>query len=103
MVLLEAAAAGLPIVSTMVGGNQEVVRHETTGFLVPPNNHEALGLAMLRLSGLSPTERYVMGQRGRDHIRTHYGLGRVAERWEELYREVLARKGLALAHQLPLG
>jgi hypothetical protein len=35
-----------------------------------------------------------MGQRGQEHIRTHYGLGRVAERWEEIYREVLQRKGL---------
>jgi glycosyltransferase involved in cell wall biosynthesis len=101
MVLLEAAAAGLPIVATKVGGNHEVVRHAETGFLVPPCDHEALGLAMLRLSGLSERERRAMGERGREHIRTHYDLGRVAERWEELYREVLARKGLALAPQLP--
>ena len=38
-----------------------------------------------------------MGERGHDHVRSHYGLSRVAERWEELYREVLARKGLVLA------
>jgi glycosyltransferase involved in cell wall biosynthesis len=101
MVLLEAAAAALPIVATKVGGNHEVVRHEGTGLLVPPRDHEALGLAMLRLSRLSEPVRRAMGEQGREHIRAHYDLGRVAERWEDLYREVLARKGLALAPQLP--
>jgi glycosyltransferase involved in cell wall biosynthesis len=100
MVLLEAAAAGLPIVATTVGGNHEVVRAEESGFLVPPRDPEALGRAMLRLMELSEDQRRSMGQRGHEHVRTHYGLGRVAERWEDLYREVLARKGLTLAPQL---
>jgi hypothetical protein len=42
-------------------------------------------------------ERRSMGERGRDHVRTHYGLAQVAKRWEELYRAVLERKGVALA------
>ncbi len=97
MVLLEAAAAGLPIVATTVGGNHEVVLDEVSGFLVPPRNPEALGLAMLRLMGLPGAQRGAMGERGREHIRTRYGLGQVAERWEALYREVLERKGRLLA------
>ena len=97
MVLLEAAAAGLPIVATRVGGNHEVVRDGETGFLVPPRDDAALAGAMLRLMELPLPERRSMGDRGHGHIQSHYGLGRVAERWEELYREVLARKGLVLA------
>jgi len=97
MVLLEAAAAGLPIVTTRVGGNHEVVRDGESGFVVPPRDHEALGRAMLQLMELSETERRSMGDRGREIIRAHYGLNRVVERWEELYRDVLARKGLTLA------
>ncbi|MBA2458081.1 MAG: glycosyltransferase [Gemmatimonadales bacterium] len=97
MVLLEAAAAGLPIVATTVGGNHEVVRDGESGFLVAPRDHQALGQAMLRLTRLSEPQLRQMGERGREHIRAHYGLSRVAERWEGLYREVLARKGLALA------
>jgi glycosyltransferase involved in cell wall biosynthesis len=96
MVLLEAAAAGLPIVATRVGGNHEVVRDGESGFVVPPRDHEVLGRAMLQLMELSETERRSMGDRGRDVIRAHYGLNRVVERWEELYRDVLARKGLTL-------
>jgi glycosyltransferase involved in cell wall biosynthesis len=101
MVLLEAAAAGLPIVATMVGGNHEVVRDGESGFLVPPRDPEALGRAMLRLTRMDEPQRRALGERGRQHIQAHYGLARVAERWEELYREVLARKGLALAPQFP--
>jgi len=97
MVLLEAAAAGLPIVATRVGGNHEVVREGESGFLVEPRDHEALAQAMLRLMEVPVPDRRAMGERGHAHIRSQYGLSRVAERWEELYREVLARKGPALA------
>jgi glycosyltransferase involved in cell wall biosynthesis len=93
MVLLEAAAAGLPIVATRVGGNQEVVVDGTTGFLAPPSEDEALGAAMLRLMTVPEAERRAMGSRGRDHVREHYGLARVVDRYEAAYREVLRRKG----------
>jgi glycosyltransferase involved in cell wall biosynthesis len=97
MVLLEAAAAALPIVATAVGGNQEVVGDEESGFLVPPRDPEALGQAMLRLMALPETQRRAMGERGRERVLSRYGLSRVVERWEHLYGEVLARKGLAPA------
>jgi glycosyltransferase involved in cell wall biosynthesis len=103
MVLLEAAAAGLPIVATRVGGNHEVVREQVSGYLVPPQEANALALAMLRLVGLPEAQRRSMGAAGREHVRTHYGLQSVAERWEELYQEVLTRKGLTTrARVLPL-
>jgi glycosyltransferase involved in cell wall biosynthesis len=100
MVLLEAAAAGLPIVATSVGGNREVVCHEESGFLVPPRDPDALGQAMLRLIGLSEAQRRSMGQRGREHVQTRHGLSRMVEGWEDVYREVLERKGRALAPAL---
>ncbi len=98
--LLEAAAAGLPIVATRVGGNHEVVRDGESGFLVPPRDAEALGQAMLRLMEQTPERRRDMGERGRDQVRVHYGLGRVVERWQDLYRQVSVRKGLNLAPTL---
>jgi glycosyltransferase involved in cell wall biosynthesis len=102
MVLLEAGAGGLPIVTTRVGGTAEVVLDGHSGFLAPPRDHRALASAMLRLMGLTETERRTMGERGREHIRTRYGLTRVVEHWEELYREVLARKGISFQPSLSL-
>jgi glycosyltransferase involved in cell wall biosynthesis len=96
MVLLEAGAAALPIVATTVGGNSEVVAEGESGFLVPPERADALASAMLRLMSLPPEQRRTMGEKGRERVRVHYGLGRVADRWEGLYREILSRKGLAL-------
>ncbi len=93
MVLLEAAAAGLPIVATRVGGNPEVVRDGTTGYLVPPGDDEALAGAMLRLMTLPEEERRAMGGRGREEVGQHYGLARVVDRYEAVYREVLRRRG----------
>lgn len=100
MVLLEAAAGGLPIATTRVGGNHEAVLEGESGFLAPPRDHHALASAMLRLMELTEAERRRMGERGREHVRTHHGLTRVVERWEELYREVLARKGISLQPSL---
>ncbi len=51
---------------------------------------------MLRLMALPGPERRAMGERGREHVRANYGLDRVADRWERLYREVLARKGFTV-------
>ncbi len=98
MVLLEAAAAGLPIVATRVGGNQEVVQDGESGFLVPPRQPDSLAEAMIRLMQYPDVQRRSMGERGRAHVRANYGLERIVERWEELYREVLARKG----HPVPV-
>jgi len=102
MVLLEAAAAGLPIVATRAGGNHEVVHDGESGYLVPPRDSYALSQAMQRLMNHSETERRKMGDAGRNHVRTHYGLHRVAEQWEGLYRAVLARKGLRFEPQLSM-
>lgn len=100
MVLLEAAAAGLPIVATRVGGNHEVVCDKETGYLVAPRDPHALAMGMARLMELPEDQRRTLGERGREHVRAHYGLHRVAEQWEALYRKVLVRKKLTLSPQL---
>jgi glycosyltransferase involved in cell wall biosynthesis len=91
MVLLEAAASGLPIVATDVGGNSEVVIDGKTGFLVPPKDPDALAQAMLRLMGLPPEEHRRMGAVARQHIEANYSLDHVVDQWEALYTELLER------------
>ena len=100
MVLLEAAAGGLPIVTTRVGGNQEAVLDGESGLLVPAQDSDALGSAMLRLMRSSEEERRRMGERGRTHVQTHHGLARVVDRWLEVYRAAQERKGIRLEPSL---
>lgn len=49
-VLLEAGSTALPIVATNVGGIPEIIEHEITGLLVPPNNEVALAEALERIN-----------------------------------------------------
>ena len=86
MVLLEAAASSLPIVTTDVGGSRDVVKDGETGFLAPDRQPDRLAEEMLRLMALTPEERQSMGERARQHVVTSFDLERIADRWEELYR-----------------
>ena len=101
MVLLEASASGLPVVTTNVGGNAEAVLDGETGFLVAPRDHQKLASAMMRVMELPAGERERLGARGRDHVGARYGLARVVEQWEEVYREASARKGITLPSPRP--
>lgn len=64
VVLGEAMAAGLPIVTTTVGGQPEAVRHGRSGLVIPPDDAEALGSALRRLIADAPLRR-AMGREGR--------------------------------------
>lgn len=90
MVLLESASNALPIVTTDVGGNREVVMEGKTGYLVPPKDAEALAGSMIRLMQLSPEARQAMGMAGRRLIQEQYDLEGVVDRWEKLFQERLA-------------
>ena len=92
LVLLQASAAGLPIVATRAGGNPEVVAHGETGYLVGIRDAEALSAAMLHLVALPPDERVAMGLAGRARTKLHYSEERIVGRWEELYGKLLAGK-----------
>ncbi|HET6794533.1 MAG TPA: glycosyltransferase, partial [Acidimicrobiales bacterium] len=65
--VLEAMAAGLPVVATDVGGVPELVRHGVDGLLVPPRDPGALAAAIGHLVG-DPSMRSAMGAAGRDRV-----------------------------------
>lgn len=88
MTLLEAMAAGLPIVSTDVGGISELVANGETGVLVAPQNPEALGEAILKLVH-DPRRAAQMGQAGRRRVEQEFDVRVVTARYEELYRTLL--------------
>lgn len=87
--LLEAASSGLASVTTDVGGTAEIVRHERTGYVLPPGNAETLAAAMSRMMSLPVAERRALGLAARDHVAAHYETAVVLSKWEDLYRELL--------------
>jgi glycosyltransferase involved in cell wall biosynthesis len=89
--LLEAMAAGRPVVATDVGGNAEVVVDGVTGRLVPPREPGRLAAAMLELLN-DPARASAMGAAGRARVEGHYSARLMVHRMEDLYRDLLARK-----------
>ena len=87
MVLLEAAASGLPCVTTDAGGAREAVVDGQTGFLVPRGDPEALASAMARMVELPGAARHGMGQAAREFALARFDMGSVTSQWEQLYRE----------------
>jgi glycosyltransferase involved in cell wall biosynthesis len=87
MVLLEAAASGLPCVAASAGGVEEVVVDGETGYLVPSGDPEALAASMARLMEMPPESRAALGRSARKRALERYDIRRVVEQWEALYLE----------------
>ncbi|MFT5283971.1 MAG: glycosyltransferase involved in cell wall biosynthesis [Planctomycetota bacterium] len=83
--LIEAAAAGLPALSTNVGGVSEIVAHERTGFIAEDAAELAYGLDQMLGN---PIEAAAMGQRARVRVSTRYSAKSLADRLEALYEAV---------------
>jgi glycosyltransferase involved in cell wall biosynthesis len=94
-VVMEAQAAGKPVVATQVGGVAELVEDGASGFLVPPEDSSALSGAMRRLMMLTGEQREQMGSRGREHVIAHYSVDAMADQWMALYQELLMTKGIS--------
>jgi glycosyltransferase involved in cell wall biosynthesis len=86
--VLEAMAAGIPVVAARSGGTPELVVHGHTGLLVPIKRPEAIARALLRLMA-NRTETSAMGHAARRRAHTTFSLDRCVRRYEALYRRVL--------------
>lgn len=95
LVLIEASAAGLPIVATDVGGNAEIVEEGANGYLVPAEDPAALAGAVSRMESLPVATREAMGAAGLHRVENSFEIGVVARRWLEFYRELLGADATA--------
>jgi phosphatidylinositol alpha-mannosyltransferase len=91
VVLLEAMAAGVPIVASDIHGYKNVVQRDVQGILVEPRNHRALAAALYKLAN-DEELRHRMGEAGRTTA-PDYSWDRVTERIVDFYHQV--REGAA--------
>jgi len=89
--ILEAAAAGLPVVSTRHAGIKEAVIDGKTGYLVDEYDTAAMTDSMMKILA-SPAAAMAMGQEGRKHILQHYALPDRIARLNSILEEAIAQK-----------
>ena len=85
--VLEAAAAGLPVVATRVGGVPEVIIHDVNGLLVEPGSADSLADAMQMLHG-DPERRAAIARAARETARKQFSIDRMVAEHESLYAQL---------------
>lgn len=83
LTILEAMAAGLPVVATPVGGNPEVVVEKETGYLVAGGPH-AIADAVCHLA-IDGHQRHVMGDAARWRVMRHFSIARMVNEYAAAY------------------
>jgi starch synthase len=86
VVVLEAWAAGLPVIATRVGGLPDMVAHGEDGWLVPPADPAALAVALVR-AWQPEADLAALGARGRDKVLRDYSPPIVLDRLARLYAQ----------------
>jgi glycosyltransferase involved in cell wall biosynthesis len=92
--VLEAMAAGLPVVATRVGGNPELVQAGTTGQLIPARDAAALAAAIARYID-APALRREHGAAGRTRVHQEFTLEAMVDGYVQLYTREVERKRCA--------
>jgi glycosyltransferase involved in cell wall biosynthesis len=88
LVLIEAMACGLPLIAARAHGPAAIVADGSTGWLIPPDDEDALANALLT-AATSPDERRARGRRAHTDSR-RYGWTEIAPHFAALYEELLA-------------
>jgi len=89
MALLEAIAAGVPVVVTNVGGNPEVIASGETGWVVPSNSVEGL-TAAIREVATDASTRGQFAAAGRRRFEERFAFDRMIESYRKQYRTLLS-------------
>jgi glycosyltransferase involved in cell wall biosynthesis len=92
LVIMEAAAFGLPVVATSIPGTQDIITSEDDGLLTPALDHEALAGALNRLIE-DPETAARLGRNLRRSVEARYSWARTAQEYSDLGRSLLAGRG----------
>lgn len=96
--LLEAMAAGIPVIATPVGAIPDVVIHRTHGYLVPPRSGRAIGEALVLLAR-DREQLSWMSRACRRRIQAAYSIERLADRLALRYSQLTAAPALRPARK----
>jgi glycosyltransferase involved in cell wall biosynthesis len=96
LAVMEAMAAGLPVISTAVGGVPELVQSGTHGLLAPAGDCAAFTNAM-RVLADDPSTRAAMASAARARATADFALERMAHGYMSLYRSALAASSAAVS------
>jgi glycosyltransferase involved in cell wall biosynthesis len=97
-VILEAMAAGIPVVATRAGGNSELVDDGRSGFLVPVRDAVQIANAVTRLLD-QPEMARAFGERARQRVIDEFALNRMLSKTEALYLRLLEKPIHYRAHE----
>ena len=95
-VIIEAMAAGKPVIATDGGGVPEIVENDVTGYLVPMNDVGAIAEAMRNMLR-APGRAREMGMRGRERVLRSFTIEKTARAVCDAYEELLDRAGRSAA------
>ena len=91
--VLEAMAAGRPVLGTAVGGQLDLIEHGRTGALLPLAELNRLPEAIMEFLDLPADDREAMGRAARDFVKTHHDAEKERKAWAEVHAE--ARRSLS--------
>lgn len=87
-VVLEAMAAGKPVIATDTGGSKDIIDSNINGVLVEPGNSEALAEAILKLLG-NPEQRQRLGESARETVKERFPIDKMVSKTEQIYTRLL--------------
>jgi len=90
LALLEAMAAGLPVVASDIAGNRAILEHNVQGMLAPPGDADTLAAALLSLVR-DPLRGERLGAAARRRVSEHFSLDRMTDRHLALFERVAKR------------
>ena len=95
--ILEAMASGLPVVSTDVGGNGDLVQHGHTGFIVPAGSPQAMADQLVALAS-TPAKARQMGQAGCQRVKACFSMQAMVKAYQTVYDNQLLHAREAQKH-----
>jgi len=91
LAVIEAMAAGVPVIATDIPGTSELIEHDQTGLLVHPGSSAALAEAM-RMVAEDPRSARTRALAAREYVREHHDAHRMEEAVRALYARILAER-----------